>query len=542
MSETQYTPQLSAQEKISIAKKITLETLYPGEKEYVDNVGNYLADNFKKIDGFDYRWNSLITSKPLLFEDVDYLRVRDFVRNECTEKEIEAYRAGKLRELYATFENMLVCNLQYYDRIMSYCTMVFLHYVRISEDEVTNEHLKKIPYVFELTPTQIWCAALTSPNSTEWELNYAWNHTKKNVIKFHTENLLKDNYRNLYKNVTFARFVEYCSVRTGASGFMTTLYADRTDNHKLSQVCSKFTRTSTAIDDTQLDTLINYIFEDQRSVDKLYFSLKDCLKKIYGFENEYAIYCFADEFFIFTRKFKMKICKDESGKIEKHYLSNNYECFVAESYLSETIKYQIEWARYTMPVEFDYDKNILRSLLFTMLNENFRDIKCIRKMADYKVYSEVTFTGSFNNVYAHEKFIFNDEVIHENTKCLGKENMARYLVNRGYYIFGTIHDVDVLFIKDITKQTLVSHYANYCIPIMQHMNDIIMLHLKSKNDIIDVLLNGYINPDKLNKNIRYTVLKGKSVNSREIMDSVKKLSDNIVDNKNKLSYWKAINS
>ena len=219
---------------------------------------------------------------------------------------------------------------------------------------------------------------------------------------------------------------------------------------------------------------------------------------------------------------------------------NNSICFIAESYLSETIKYQIEWARYTLPIDFEYDKQILQGLLLTMLNENFHEIKCIRKMQDYKVYSEVIFSGAFNNVYAHEKFIFNDEVIHENTKCLGKENMSKYLINRGYYIFGTIHDVDVLFVKDITKDVLINHYANYCIPIMQHMNDIIMLHLKSKNDIIDVLVNGYINPDKLNTNVRYTILKGKSLNSREIMDSVKKLSNNIVENKNKLSYWKAI--
>lgn len=532
--EQEYTPNISEQEKLKLID------LYATDKEYIDNVGNYLADNFKKIDGFDYRWNSLITSKPLLFEDIDYLRVRDFIKNECTELEIKAYKEGKLRELYATFENMLVCNLQFYDRIMNFCTMIFLKYVRISEDEVTNQHLKKLPYVLEMTPTQIWCCALTNQSSTEWELNYAWNYTKKNIIKIHSENLLKDNYRYLYKNQIFARFVEYASVRNGTQGFMTTLYADKTPNHKLSQVCSKFTRTSTAIDDTQLETLINYISEDTRSIDRLYFALKDCLKRIYGFENEYAIYCFADEFFIFTRKFKMKICKDQDGKIEKHYLSNNYECFIAESYLSETIKYQIEWARYTLPIDFEYDKQILQGLLLTMLNENFHEIKCIRKMQDYKVYSEVIFSGAFNNVYAHEKFIFNDEVIHENTKCLGKENMSKYLINRGYYIFGTIHDVDVLFVKDITKDVLINHYANYCIPIMQHMNDIIMLHLKSKNDIIDVLVNGYINPDKLNTNVRYTILKGKSLNSREIMDSVKKLSNNIVENKNKLSYWKAI--
>lgn len=531
--------QLTDKEKIKILKEITLEDLYPN-KEYIPNVGDALRDNFNKIDGFDYRWSSLITSRPLLFEDVDYLRCRDLVRNEVTEKEIDAYKKGKLRELYPTFESMLILNLDYYDRIMSFCTMIFHKYIRISENQVTNQHLKKLPFFFEMTPTQIWCCALTNQSSTEWELNYAWNYTRKNIIKLHSvqENLLKLNYKYLYKNPLFARFIEYRALICGTQGFMTTYYSDKTSSKKIAQVCSKFTKSSTALDESQLDTIINYIIEDKKSTENLYNSIKKCLDNII---KDYAIYCFGTEIFIFTNKFKMKIIKDENGKISKQYLANNYECFIAEAQLAETIKYQIEWARYKTPEEFSYDKDILINLLTTMLVEDFKNIKCIKKMEDFKTYTEVTFSGIFDRVYAYERFWYNDMITHENKYCFSKQNMAEFLVNRGYYIFGTIHDVDVLFLKELTRNTIIQHYVNYCIPIKQHLQDIILLNLKNNNDIIEVLLSGELPPEKLSTNIGYTILKGKSANQRDIMNSVKKVSENL-HNKNKHTYWSAITS
>lgn len=509
------------------------------ERKYIPNIGDYLRDNFKKIDGFDYRWNSLITSKPLLFEDIDYLRCRDMVRNECTKEEIEAYKSGKLRVLYPTIETLLMLNLEYYDRIMCFMTMIFHHYVRLSDNQITKQHLNKLPFFFDITPTRIWCCAMTGLNSTEWELNYAWKYTRKNIIKiFDTDSLLKANYQYLYRNQIFARFVEYRALINGTSGFMNTLYVDKTSNHKLATVCSKFTHTSTALDESQLETLIQYIHEDRRSIDKLYLALKNTLQKVL---KDFAIFCFATEFYIFTSKFKMVVSKDEDGKISKKYLSNNYECLVSEAYLSDTIKYQIEWARYQTPQEYNYDKEILIGLLTTMLKEDFKNIKCIRKMSDFKIYSEITFTGCFDNVYAIEKFWFNDTVVHETRKCFGKANMARYIVNRGYYIFGTIHDVDVLFLRDLTKQSLIEHYANYCIPINQHLDSIILEYIKNNNDIIDVLVTGDINPNRIEKSIGYTILQGNSVNSKEIMTSMKQIANNVQSTK-KQSYWAAINS
>src|ERR1035437_325167 len=197
----------------------------------MENIGDYIASNFSKIDGFDYRWNSLITSKPLLFEDADYLRCKEFIKNEILPEEIEAYKSGKIRELYATFENMLMCNLQYYDRIMSFCTMVILHYIRVDDIILTND-LTEIPYYFYLTPTKIWCCAMTGLSSTEYELKYSWgvfdlqNHEKKS--------LLENNWNKIYENKVFAKFIEYAALRTNTKGFTTTFVADTTNNRKLS--------------------------------------------------------------------------------------------------------------------------------------------------------------------------------------------------------------------------------------------------------------------------------------------------------------------
>lgn len=525
----------------------TLQDLFPDKKQYIDNVGNFLADNFAKIDGFDYRWSSLITSKPLLFEDMDYVRVRSFIKQECTKEEIEAYKSGKLRELYSTFENMIICNLEYYDRIMCFCTMVFLKYVRLSESETTTEHLNDIPYIFEMTPTQIWCSALTSTTSTDWELNYAWNYSRKNVIKIlprEDQSYLEANYGLLYKNKIFKKFVEYCAYRNQTKGFKQTLLSDKTNNKKLSHVCSKFTKTSTAIDESQLESLSTYVFEINEKRDRLFTSLNACLSKEKQISQNFGIWIFSNEFFIFTQKFKMKITKDENNKISKQYIANSHECFLAELYMHDSIRHQIEWAKYQIPSEFNYDKDILVSILTNMLNENYHHIKCIIKMPEYGMFSEVTFKGCFANVRATEKLYYNNTEVHEYRKVLSKENMARYLVNRGYYIFGTIDDVDILFTKEITSKTLINHYSNYCIPVMQHMNDIIMLHLKSKNEIIDAMITGDINPNKLNNNnIKYTEIKGNSINNRDIMHNIRKLTKNVdKQNNKKLSYFRAINS
>ena len=49
------------------------------------------------------------------------------------------------------------------------------------------------------------------------------------------------------------------------------------------------------------------------------------------------------------------------------------------------------------------------------------------------IYSEVTFSGVFNNVYIIERMYHGSILVHENRKCMSKENAATYLVNRGYY-------------------------------------------------------------------------------------------------------------
>lgn len=532
-------------------KKVTMEELFPEEKVYIESIGNYLADTFKKIDGFDYRWNSLITSNPLLFEDVDYVRCRNFVNNCATQEEIEAYKRGDLRDLYATFENMLVCNLQFYDRIMSFCTMVFLKYVRISNDELVSDGLNKLPYFFEMTPTQIWCCALSGPKSTKWELEYAWKHSKKSPLKRipqnENQNWFELNYDLLYKNLVFARFVEYSSVRTSLTGFKQIMLGDRTPNVKLAQVCSKFTKTSMAVGEDQLKDIGNYIYSDNEIVNRLYKSLSVPLEKEFG-KNGYGIYIFKNEFFIFTDKFKMKISKDINNKITKEYISNSYECFLAEILLKETILDQIAWAKYKEPIEFDYEKQLLSGLLYNMLDgkigntNKYKLIKCVKWMPDGN-YSEITFKGAFSTIIATETYRFDNRRVHENTVNYGIPNMVNYIINRGYFIFGTIHDVDILFVKDVTRDTLVNHYSNYCIPVIEHMENVINLHIQSKNDIIDVLCNGVLNPLKLNNNnIKYTMLKGNKIDNKDIMNQIKKLSNNIInDNENKKrSYWAVI--
>lgn len=526
----------------------------------VDNVSDYLASNFKKLDGFDYKWNSLITSNPLLFEDTDYMRIKEYVNNTITQEEIEAFKSGKLRELYATFENMLICNLKYYDRIMSFCTMVFMKYVRLDSDTIVSDGLQKIPLYLDMTPTQIWCCALTGIGSTEWELNYAWS-TNKVDLKLEYDNsentaslnllphtyikksLLEINWNLLYKKSTiFGKFFEYCAVRCNTQGFRETFQNDKTPNNKLAMVCSKFTRTSTAITADQLNSVIDYISEQEVINRRLYNALVKCMDNLFnGDHTQFTVYVFSKEFFINSSKFSMKVTKSDTGKITKDYLANSYECFAAEEYLFDSIRVQIEWAKYVLPHRFDYDKMILKTLLKTMLHENYRDITCIKRMNTFGILSKITFSGVFKNVYIKEEFMIDERPIKTETKCLSKDNAANYIVERGYYIFGS--DKDVRAFGDVTKKNIIDHYLNYCIPVMNHMSDIIKVNMTIKNEVIDIVCKGKIEPNKImNHTIKFATLKG-DLNSKQIMGRIMEKMGRSADSKiGKKTYWNVINS
>lgn len=543
----------NSNELSSNEKQELIDDLFPQNKEYIESVGTYLAENFKRIDGFDYRWSSLITSKPLLFEDVDYVRVRDFVKSEITEEEIEAYKRGDLRELYGTLENLLICNLPYYNRIISFCTMLFLHYVRLTKngtDSNVSDDLNKLPYYIEMTPTQIWCCACCGPSSTKWELEYAWKTGRKQLIKINSENLIKDNFQSLYKNQIFARFIEYCAARLGTNGFMQTLIADKTPNNKLAVVCSKFTKTSTAIDESQLQTLGNYILEDRQISDTLFNSLDKCLNTMYkGNTEQYSIFVFSNEFLVCTKNFKLKFKKHINQltneiDISKEYLSNAYMCLVSEANMVETIKDQINWSKASLNPCFNYDKNILKSILKRMLIEDYKNVKCIKKQLEPSTYSEITFKKIWNNYKAIEICYSHNMMVYEYpTVNYGVNNMVDYIIDKGYFVFGTIHDVDIMFIKDITINTLVKHYSNYCIPVLQHMSDIIKLHNQSKNEIIDVVC-GNKQPKINNQNIKYTTSYAHNkLTSKEIMKQLRSINESKnkhnSNNQNKITnIWK----
>jgi hypothetical protein len=233
----------------------------------------------------------------------------------------------------------------------------------------------------------------------------------------------------------------------------------------------------------------------------------------------------------------MKVAKSANGKITKDYLANSYECFAAEEYLYDSIKIQIEWAKYQLPIQYEYDKQILSSLLVDMLKENFKNILCIRRMNDFGVLARITFSGVFNNIYINEDLMFDNRSIRSSKICMSKINAAQYIVDRGYSIFGL--EKDVYEFEELTKKSIITHYSNYCIPVIQHMSSIIQLHNLNKNDIIDVVCSGTLNPNKLNnKNIKYTDVKT-DINSRKLMSMMFAKQSKQFE-QGKKSYWKVI--
>lgn len=532
-------------EKLTLSeKKKIMKSVFPvsddinADRRLVKNVSDFISENFAKIDGFDFRWTSLITSNPLLFEDIDYLKVKSFVSSTVTKQEIEAYKSGKLREIYDTFESLLVCNLQYYDRIMSYCTMIFMKYVRIGEEVVSND-LDKIVMKLEMTPTQIWCAALTSTTSTQWEIEYAWGRglTTKPIDES-DKSILETSWQRIYRNNhNFGKFMEYSALRCNSTGFRQTFIKDKTSNRKLAQVCSKFTKTSTAISEQQLETIYKYHKEIETINEELYLILNKCLSDMFnGDKSQYAVYIFTDEFYINTSKFSLRTYRTKNRRISKDYLANSHECFAAEEFLVPSIRTQIKWAKYEIPSEYDFDKDILKSLLFNMLEENFRNIIAIKRMNEFGILSKVRFRGVFGNVTIIEEFMFDGRLIKINQVTYSKKNAANYLIERGYVLFGNEEDV-YKYEGNLNRKGLVEHYMNYCVPVIQHMNEVIALYNLNRNDIIDFIISDTINPNKIKNHYVLVTDLHNNQNERDILKNLSNVNKQL--NK-KHSYWRAI--
>lgn len=526
-----------------------------GRTQTIKNTGNYLIDSFQKLEGFDFRWTSLISNNPLLFEDINYLKIKDYIDNTVTDYELEAYKNGDLTELYANFDNLLVCNLKYYDRIINYCTMILMKYVTIN-DETFTQGLNNMTMELELTPTKIWCAVMVSESSTKFEIQYGWNIKNIQVpIKMSTKSVLELNYKHIYRSSkAFAKFNEYNSVRLGMNGYRQCFMFENTPNRKLAQVCQKFTKTSVAISETQLDTVYNYSKEIDNINEKLYHSLDNCLSIMFkGDKSQYSVYILMNEFYIFTSKFSLKVSRNE-GKISKDYLANSYECFVAEEYLVPSFKSQIEWSQHIIDSNYDYDKNILKSLLSNLLEDDYKNIVCISKTLDIND-TELTdgkkkdnklvkavFTGIFNNVKITENFMINNRAIRQTVKVLSKKNAASHLIDKGYYLFGYEEDVNKLLEKEtIKKVDLIEHYSKYCIPVINFMSNVVSMHQLNHNEMNEVILTGNLNPENIsNSEIIYTTIHSKDeFNPKNIFSKqLRKITDSLETNKK--SYWKVI--
>ena len=128
----------SSVDKLKELKSISTEIR---QQDLPKNVVTYeemkkiLTKNLQKNKRFDFRWSSLLSNEPLLFEDMKYVRVRRFIKSKVTQQELEWFRNGELNHIFNSFEQLLLCNMKHYNRIVNYALMVFEKYVMLEDDE-----------------------------------------------------------------------------------------------------------------------------------------------------------------------------------------------------------------------------------------------------------------------------------------------------------------------------------------------------------------------------------------------------------------------
>jgi len=523
-------------------------------------VGSYVEQTLSKIKGYNPDWISLITSNPLIFEDVDYFKIKNYVNNNITEKELKAYKDAKLRKLYANLELMLMDNILYYDRIISFITMYFLGYIRIwdldNNSYVSQKDIPEHEVDLTMTPTKLWCISMTSPESTLWELEYAHDLILKESEE--SNDNLRNNFAKIQKhNKLFNVFSSYRSYITNVEGYVNTLTNDVISDNRLNSICGKFSDKFAELGIEKLkgeNGLIDYINEIEKNSENLYKSLNKCLEIIYPIneknnEKHYSVFIFNSNIQIHTSKFSMKIYKTENNKLSKHYESNSFECFQAEKYLLDSMKDQINWVQYNQPIMFNKIKKNLSNILEKLLKEDHTEVICIKKMGGLNSdnVSMVTFTGMFDNMYFVNELRSNNKIIRKYKKCLSIKTLSEYLIDEGYYIFGYYQDVLELMNqvennKELFEEKIINFYIKYSSDVKNYITPIIDIYKKYNQDIIKFILSDEVDKMALGTNIRVTSFKG--IKNYDALNISKNINRKIKfqEEDNKKSYFNIINS
>lgn len=478
---------------------------------------NYIIEKLSMIKGYNNQWITMISSNPLIFEDVDYMRILPYINNTITNEELDAYNNGNLKNLYSSFEYLLISNIQYYDRIMTFCTMYFLNYYRIDDVVVDDNIPNHIINMDGITPTRLYCITMLNNDSTKWEQEYAYGGSLKN-------NSFIANYPYLKKDKLYAFFLSQRAFVHNTFGYRETLLSDKIDDLKYYQICKKFIQSSNTISRQQLNILSDYIITVDKQILKLYTALEKSMESLYDidkFDNyksyqienskrSFSIHVFFDEFFIHTTHFTMKVYKLFNDKtktitVSKDYLSNSYECFIAEPYFKNSVRQQIEWSKYKISNKFSEIQTILKNILLNILNINFKDVICIKYMCDMENIANkdnvdlsiVEFTGVFSNIFIKTTLKQGESVVCRYSKCLSKNNAAEYLINKGYYIFGYKDDVYKLlnllkssqYSIDEKIEFIKNNLSKYTTDIKEFLRPIIHIYKNQNKKLINIYKN-----------------------------------------------------
>ena len=273
-----------------------------------------------------------------------------------------------------------------------------------------------------------------------------------------------------------------------------------------------------------------------------------------GNTDHFSIYVNMEDIHILTARFSMRITKKE-GMIVKEYLNNHKWCFKAEEYLAKIANVFVEWLEYELPAIHNYDVEILSSLLADKLNNDFRNTEVFGRVFESennkdfttRPITRITFKGMFRLVRFTEDFLVAGRVIHSTEKTMSKQNAARYLINKGYYIFGDKGEmVDVIEERILTRKQLMEGYLKHTTPIMEYMRPIVEAWQNNRRNLIACAAFDTENPMLYAKGKIYTTQtkskKNMSLRTIEIYNKkkIRKMEDNLKSRK-KTSYWEVIN-
>lgn len=419
-----------------------------------------------------------------LFNDAWYKRASQYVENTILEEEHLLYRQGKIRDLYESFDHLLLDNLDYYNRILR--TVMFMYENKIiNNGELLESNTSRNKrWLIKLTPTKLYYLATVNKDSLHHEITLAF----PKVLETH-KNIRTLTFAKVFDELqNYSVFKLNLSISTkyaNTNSFQLAFENDITDSTYLSRVIANLTDDALCISSKDLNEslqVIPKILEHERVLLSNFGDLyADDIKadiRNFGilFSGQASQYQITYEPTEFMGNKSYRFCMLPVGGPNWF---NIHEKLLPKSRMIH------EWSNKMYSTLNNNSFALLESIFSYVAQMSHRNFIAIRYNIDKSLRSIVYLKKKWSIYYLHEECYFRGERFMERTLAKGKlSKIAKALFDNDYFTFGKKDDIE--FLEFVSRN--ISHYPETSAYTLRTYLDYLMSYVDESALTIDTTL------------------------------------------------------